>query len=75
MRRLIRSIKTRAFWKDGLWIHDPRQAQHFPTVYDLLFTCDKHALRDVEMVLDMEECAAELIGLPIPSRASGEKGT
>ncbi len=66
MRRFIRSKKTGAFWKEGVWIHDPREAQHFPTVYELMFTSEKHQLRDIEMVLRAEagSCGEIVLGVP-----------
>ncbi len=51
MRRLLQSVKTGAYFRDGRWTPDPTQAQHFADSGQVIETCLRLHLTDVELVL------------------------
>ncbi len=65
MRRLIRNTKTGAFWKDGTWVNDPREAKEFPNIHLLLTICGRHRLKDVEMVVRFGSDGSGQIAVPL----------
>ena len=68
VRRLIRNIKTREFFRGGVWISDPAAAQDFPDTLELLTTCDFYQLTGVEVIVQtgLESPGADEIRIPLP---------
>jgi hypothetical protein len=53
MRRLLQSVKTGEYFCDGQWTPDPARAQHFSDSGEVIETCLRHHLTDVELVLQL----------------------
>ena len=68
MRRLIRNIKTREFFRGGIWISDPGAAQDFPDTLEMLTTCDFYQLTDIEVIVQtgLEPPDTCEIRIPLP---------
>jgi hypothetical protein len=60
MRRLLQSVKTGEYFRDGRWTPDAAQAQHFSDSGKVIETCLRHHLTDVELVL---QCDPGLVGV------------
>ncbi len=69
MKRVIRNIKTREFFRAGAWTLDAAAAQDFPDTRELLTTCAQYQLRDVELVLQTgyEPPGTYDIRVPLPA--------
>jgi|ERR1043166_217002 hypothetical protein len=51
VRRLIRSLKSCQYFRDGQWTADPNLADHFPDAGKVVEACVRYHLVDVELVL------------------------
>lgn len=51
MKRVIRSVKTRKFFKDGEWTDDKNEATSFDSIRDAINACSHRDLTDTELVL------------------------
>ena len=51
--RLLRHQHTLAYFKDGGWTRDPKEADRFSDVLEAAETCVKHGLVDVDLILQM----------------------
>ncbi len=60
MRRLLQSVKTGEYFREGQWTPDPAQAQNFSDSGKVIETCLRHHLTDVELVLQPN---AETVGV------------
>ncbi len=68
LRRVIRNIKTQEFFQAGTWTADASSAQDFPDTRELLATCARYQLKDVELIVqtDFEPPGFEIC-LPLPT--------
>ncbi len=73
MRRVIRNIKTREFFQAGTWTLDASAAQDFPDTRELLTTCARYQLKDVELVVQTgyESPGSFDINVPLPCADGG----
>jgi hypothetical protein len=53
MRRLLQSVKTGEYFREGQWTPDAAQAQHFSNSGEVIETCLRHHLTEVELVLQL----------------------
>jgi hypothetical protein len=60
MRRLLQSVKTGEYFREGQWTPDPAQAQDFPDSGKVIEVCLRHHFTDVELVL---QPSAETVGV------------
>jgi hypothetical protein len=60
MRRLLRSLKTGEYFRDGRWTPDSAQAQHFSDSGEVIETCLRYHLTEVELVLQLD---SEAVGV------------
>ena len=60
MRRLLQSVKTGEYFREGQWTPDPAQAQNFSDSGKVIATCLRHHLTDVELVLQLD---SEAVGV------------
>ena len=60
MRRLLQSVKTGEYFREGQWTPDPAQAQDFSDSGKVIETCLRHHLTDVELVLQLD---SEAVGV------------
>jgi hypothetical protein len=51
VRRLIRSLKSCQYFRNGQWTADPNLAEHFPDAGKVVDACVRYHLVDVELVL------------------------
>ena|SRR5712691_4033316 len=51
VRRLIRSLKSCQYFRNGQWTSDPDLADHFPDAGKVVEACVRYHLVDVELVL------------------------
>src|SRR5437660_5626290 len=51
VRRLIRSLKSYQYFRDGQWTADPNLADHFADAGKVVEACVRYHLVDVELVL------------------------
>jgi len=51
VRRLIRSLKSCQYFRNGQWTADPDLAEHFPDAGKVVEACVRFHLVDVELVL------------------------
>ncbi len=72
MRRVIRSIRTHEFFSDGKWTLDPALAQDFPDTLELLKTCAKYHLQEVELALQLDHEPPGACGLRVPLPVLGQ---
>ena len=54
MRRLLKSLKTQEYFAQGRWTLEPSQAQDFPDAGNVINTCLRYHLTDVELVLQLD---------------------
>jgi hypothetical protein len=54
MRRLLQSVKTGEYFREGQWTPDPAQAQDFSDSGKVIETCLRNHLTDVELVLQLD---------------------
>ena len=55
MRRIIRSLKSRQYFRNGRWTPDPSLANHFSDTGEVIQTCMKYHLRNVELILQFSD--------------------
>ena len=55
MRRLVRNLVTHEYFAQGRWTALASQAQDFPDAGNAIDTCLRYDLRDVELVLQLNE--------------------
>jgi hypothetical protein len=60
MRRLLQSVETGEYFRAGQWTPDPAQAQHFSDSGEVIETCLRHHLTEVELVLQLD---SEAVGV------------
>ncbi len=53
MRRLVKSLRTHEYFRQGQWTLNPVEAQDFPDSGKAIDTCLKYHLTDVELVLQL----------------------
>jgi hypothetical protein len=53
MRRLLKSLRTREYFCEGQWTPEASRAQHFPDAGNVIDTCLRYHLTDVELVLQL----------------------
>jgi hypothetical protein len=53
MRRLLKSLKTRQYFGQCQWTADPHEAQDFSNGGQVIDTCLRYHLTDVELVLQI----------------------
>jgi len=51
VRRLIRSLKSCQYFRNGQWTADPALAEHFSDAGKVVEACVRYHLVDVELVL------------------------
>jgi hypothetical protein len=60
VRRLLRCRRSRAYFSDGKWTDNPSEARHFGSAREVAEACIRHALKDVELVLQFTGHTKEL---------------
>jgi len=75
LRRVIRNIKTREFFQAGAWTPDASAAQDFPDTHELLVTCARYQLKDIELIVQTgyegPGCGEIKVPLPDPFSEAG----
>jgi hypothetical protein len=55
MKRVIRSIRSHEYFHGGMWTRDPHLADHFPDSGKVIDACMRFHLREVELVLQLDD--------------------
>jgi hypothetical protein len=66
LRRVIRNIKTGEYFQAGAWTNDALAAQDFPDTRELLATCARYQLKDIELVVQAGYETAGSCDIPVP---------
>ncbi len=59
MRRVIRNVTSHEYFRKGQWTFDPSQAEDFCNSAQAIETCLRYHLRDIELVLQLNEAPQE----------------
>ncbi len=65
IKRLLRHKASRDYFKPGGWTSRPEEAHHFSDVVEVVETCTRYGLSNVELALRYERGACDLFCTPI----------
>jgi hypothetical protein len=54
IKRVLRNKRSREYFKDGGWTADPKEARCFSDAVEVVETCCRYQLNDVELALQSE---------------------
>lgn len=60
IKRFLRHRESLAYFKDGGWTNNPREAKSFTDVVEAARTCAEYGLEDVELALRYEAGEADV---------------
>jgi hypothetical protein len=58
MRRVIRSLDSQQYFRQGQWTADSTLAEHFPDTGKVIDACLRYHLSNVELVLQADDLTA-----------------
>lgn len=60
IKRFLRHRESLAYFKDGGWTNNPKEAKNFTDVVEAAKACAEHGLEDVELALRYEAGGADV---------------
>jgi hypothetical protein len=60
IKRVLRHKSSKEYFKDGGWTRNPKEANGFSDVVEVVQICTRYGLNDVELALQFESSACDV---------------
>lgn len=60
IKRVLRRKNSKEYFKDGSWTRNPKEANGFSDVVEVVQICTRYGLNDVELALQFESSACDV---------------
>ena len=59
-KRVLRHRQSRRYFRDGQWIDNPEEANDFRNIREVVETCVRNELREVDLILSVDGISTEI---------------